>query len=237
MKKLVVQSVSAQKAAEKHLQQNAIRFDGSARLDAGEAFPFFYAFVREVPLSDGIEDFDDPATLAHNAFAGISADGVLVPAGTSSEPGRADVHIRMDTDYNFDLLEVRYMAKPDGAAAREFFAGSTPSPNQFGFPEYKSHPYRFRTPFYEYLRVSLFVRSGIARDLFGGASVLNRNGDKTFKEEPIVISAMQGSDDGKGCLRVPHLISKGAVVTVRVQNFRTTTMRVDGCLFGYKVSH
>ena len=179
-----------------------------------------------------------------------------IPGGKSK-----DIFIRMDKDMNFDLLEVRYTARfqsgedvsPADASGGKFHYGDfnlgTNKPltmPQNVFRQYQSHPVDLPTPWHEMVQVSLLIRSGVERPLYGGMGRIGRGAAAFPQDEPISISALQGVDDGKNMIRTPFLIAKEAVVLVRVKNnFDATaaggsdpgSMFIDGCLFGYKTAY
>jgi hypothetical protein len=226
--------------AENVMNRNAVKFGGSDLLDEGSAYPFLYPFFATPYLTTEEQSYGNPLILGQNTFSGNAPDGLAFgPNGTTK-----DIHIRMNRDMNFDLLEVRYTVR---AYAEEFI------PTYFGrsrrvddlrpFDNYNAWPSNLPIPFYQGFKVSLFVRSGVERPLYGGMGRIGRGATGEFVEEPIELSSIQGIDDGKGSIRCPYLISKEAVVTVRITspptlgwNGSVSSVVVDGCLFGYKVA-
>lgn len=239
---------STRELAERALNANAIKFGENLRGDAGQAYPYFYAFVPSPWLDTSQGDSGNPAHLNTPTFAGQGPDGFDVPPAIETVeglvPGMRDIIIRLDRDLNFDLLEARYSARIeyyDGAGidrgGKYYYTVGSNVVSQDGFPRYLSHPYKMGVPTYEYLRVSLYLRSGQTRALYGGATTQQAGGDKTFGDLPLPVSAVQGLDDGKNVIRTPHLLSKESVVIVRCSNYFQSALRVNGYLFGYKVSH
>jgi hypothetical protein len=241
---------SVKALAERTLNQNAIKFGEHLRRDAGAAYPFFYSFVSDPYLNTAQVDSGNPAYLNQPTFSGVGPDGFNVaPASVSDgvlQPGLLDIPIRLDRDLNFDLLEVRYSVRGDYVGSYEgptsykgkyYYVEGSNVAEQDGFPRYNAYPYKTGIPVWEYCRVSLYAKSGQDRSLYGGMETLNRQGVKSFEEVPIPITAMQGIDDGKNCIRTPYLLSREAVVVIRVRNYFDMRLSINGYLFGYKVSH
>lgn len=246
--------VSAKGLATEQLNRNAVRFGEQLRSDAGESYPYLYGFVPDPqPVTDG-DNGGNPSLFPSPSISGVGPDGYVVEAGTAQNPGMRDIPIRLDRDLNYDLLEVRYsvryvaygiytaskyqyMTGSNVALSGEYTADITADKRQDGFPRYFSHPFKLGTPVYENVKVSLYAYSGVARSIYGGMSQLNRNGNNEYREIPADINTLQGLDDGKGSLRTPHLLAKESVVLVRVYNYAPNQVRINGCLFGYKVAH
>lgn len=88
------------------------------------------------------------------------------------------------------------------------------------------------------LRVSVIMSSLGTKYLMGGTQVFTapdtaRSG---LQERPILMSALQGADDGLGQLRTPALFGYDSSVKIIMENTSGGDLIVNGTLFGYKIS-
>lgn len=238
-----------QEMAQMKLRENAVTFQGSASNDEGRAYPFLYGFFASPKMNPAQENYGNPSFLPGPDYSGDGDDGLVIPFSTQIQT--RDIPIRMDRDMNFDLLEVRYTVRrrqtETGVENRWEYGQPnntfpTPSAPENTIKRYISHPIDLPQSWYNLIKVSLIIKSGQERYLYGGLGELGRNAPPELKEEPLFISSMQGFDDGKGTIRTPYLIAKEAVVVVRVTllsepSNSNTNFYVDGCLFGYKVAY
>lgn len=230
--------LTGRELAQNVLNRNAVKFGGSDLADDGAAYPFLYPFLPSPYLSPDEQVYSDPLILGNsNVFSGNAPDGIFITRGQTK-----DIQIRMNRDMNFDLLEVRYTVRLEEGELG--YIGRSPRVSALRpFDNYNAWPSNLSFPMYQGFKVSLYVRSGVERPIYGGASRVGRGTQGEFKEEPVELSSIQGVDDGKGSIRCPYLISKEAVVTVRITapttfpfDINVTRAKIDGCLFGYKVA-
>jgi len=90
----------------------------------------------------------------------------------------------------------------------------------------------------QFLRVTYVMDSLRGRYLYGGTQEFiapdsEKNG---MQERPLLISALQGKDDGLGQVRTAMVYPYEASVTIKVENIFTEDILVNGTLFGYKIS-
>lgn len=215
----------------------AVKLHGPGLLGYGKAFPYFYDFLRSpYSLNAPQQDQGSPGILAPtSSYAGDAPDGISVPSGITK-----DINLRLDPDFAFHLLDVKYTARlaPDerypATQVREVMLGNSP---QQGFIQYYSHPFKLPQPVYEYLRVSLYARSGTDRVLYGDLSKTSSLGNQTAQYTPVPMTSMQGFECGKGSVRTEYICAAQSIITVRVTNLHPSlAIVVDGYLFGYKVA-
>jgi len=209
----------------------AVRFGEIRRHDKQKAFPFFYSFVG-YPYQAGQVN-DATGIYSTTAAQAEGPDGLLVAANG----GILEIPIILDRDTNFHLLSIRYGAwNPTVAAPNTGSRARLLPPNnalQGGRSVFQAQMNQM--DFYStYFDVSVYMVSSGARDLYGG---MQRNPLTGARDElPIPLQAVQGVQDGCGSLRTAFQLPKSASVRIRVVNRFTSSLRIYGHLFGYKIA-
>lgn len=201
---------------------NAVRFGESVGMafEEQQAFPYFYNFVNSV---------DDQWESQHLA----SAAGNIAHIGPAVAPLQTVDHpIRLDPDFNFKLLWLKYTAYTlPTIAVAEYRWYVQPVG---WFLEQGDFQMAIGTPLIDFLAVSLFFTGPDGRYLYGG-----HNTDPLINASlvPLPITAVQGYDYGIGQLETPYLLPKNGIVMVRITNIHPTfTIYVGGALYGMKVT-
>lgn len=89
-----------------------------------------------------------------------------------------------------------------------------------------------------FLRVSVIMSSLGTKYLMGGTQVFTDpdTNNSGLQERPILMTALQGFDDGLGQLRTPALFGYDSSVKIIIENNLDSEIIVNGTLFGYKIS-
>ena len=201
----------------------AVKFGRSVGRDFEDqkAFPFFYNFVNSI-------DDDWDATHTTSNAANISYVGPTVAPGA-----RVDHPIRLDPDFNFKLLSIKY-------TAYELPTIIIPGYKWYDWPgggwfqEQADYQTAYGTPLSMFALVSLAFQGPDGRYLYGG-----HNTDPLVNASlyPLPIEIMQGYDFGYGQMRTPYLLPSNGVVMVSITNMHPTkTLVFGGVLAGMKVT-
>lgn len=97
----------------------------------------------------------------------------------------------------------------------------------------------FYKPLTQMLRATYVLTSLRTRYLLGGSQWQKNSVDNNqsgTQERPLLISALQGINDGLAQLRTESLIATLGVISIKVTNLHSETVLLNGTLFGYKIS-
>lgn len=235
---------AAQALAKKQIMKRAVKVNDPRRDQRLKAFPYFVNFL---PYPYQYGNINPVTDFYANTPAQMEGPDGLAVAGNG---GRLDIPIVMSRDTAFHMLYVKYGAfEPDPEST--LVRGSReqlvePNNSLQGGRSLFDASMNQRVPYYEALDVSFYFVSSGARDLYGGfaheqASCGDPNaspapyGVNVRQEYPIPVNSLQGQDDGMGMIRTPYQLPAEATVLVRVINHHIATLRVYGCLFGYRI--
>jgi len=148
--------------------------------------------------------------------------GFTIPAG-----GIQEIPVVLQPDVIYQLLDIKYNAYYDTGGGKyawfEVPAGYTPQPKATAQVR----------PLYTYLETSLIISSIKDTYVYGG---LQYEGLTGLQERPLNIRTLQGFDSGKGVLRTPFQVPREATIKVKIRNNFSSSVIVNGVLFGYKVA-
>ena len=189
-------------------------------LEGQRAFPFFYNFVNAV--DDTWEAVKGPATAAN-----LTGIGPAIPAlGSVQHP------IRLDPDYNYLLLWIRYTATWLDTVNGIYVWYE---PVVGWFQEQGDYQSSIGTPLVASIDVSAFFLGSQTNYLYGGFNTNPLAGGGTGRLS-LPIEAAQGYDCGMGQLRTPYLLPREGIVMLDIHNRHTVkTLVVGGCLYGLKI--
>lgn len=189
------------------------------------AFPFFYNFVNaeddryEQEKAQGFPNYEDR----------LVDVGPLV-----NQNGGSVLHpIRMDPDYNFKLLWLRYTAyyiqREGGSNDITWYT----RPPGF-FLEQGDYQSAIGTPFTQFIRISVFMSGLGERYLYGGA-VQNQVQTAINGLVPVEVSCIQGYEYGYAQVLHPILLPKEGTLMLRITNLYDLPLHVGGIAAGLKV--
>ena len=217
-------------AAAETLNQRAGDFREKTRYQNQKSFPFIYSFLP-YPFQRGVVQANTGFTVL-SAADGEGPDGYAIAAGQT-----LSIAILMHRDCNYRLLWIRYDAWFPGFAApgqgsRELLVPPQTSLQAGRTPYMASNNQRI--PYLDYLEVTAFILSSGGRELYGGTQ-----NDPLFPQNhrviPLPVHSLQKAENGIGQIRTSYQIPASGVVSLKITNTFTGTLRVTGHLFGYKV--
>jgi len=183
------------------------------------AFPFWYNFIPDE--EDNWDQVKGSGTLQN-------LEGIGVPVAPGTTVNHA---VRMDSDYNFRLLWIKYTVYYwNPAGLYEWYN------NEAGFFLYQfDYQHAIGTPLVNFLDVSVTAKGPDGRYLYGGMN-LNAVTNNRGSLDPHPVENLQGYDFGYGQLRTPYLLPRSGLVNFEITNTHPTkTLKVGGCIFGMKV--
>jgi len=195
---------------EKALFQRAVKFGEVPRYHNIKAWPFWYPFIPYPYLDTDSQN------------NGLGLMGFTIAAGAIQE-----IPVVLQPDVIYQLLDIKYNAYYDTGGGKyawyETPAGYTPQPKATAQVR----------PLYTYLETSLIISSIKDTYVYGG---LQYEGLTGLQERPLNIRTLQGFNSGKGVLRTPFQVPREATIKVKIRNNYTSSIVVNGVLFGYKVA-
>ena len=183
-------------------------------LGENKVFPFWYSFVNRE---------DD------TYIDGTS--GTLASLGLTVASGAQGVFIiKLQADYPYQLMNIRYKAYFDNAGVIEWYN------NEAGFfLDVADYQTAIGTPLYRFIALSAIARGGDGRYIYGGAN-LNMAVIGGGPEIRVPPSAIQGYENGAGIMNSEYLLPADGAIELRISNNHPSkTLVVTGETFGYKV--
>ena len=187
-------------------------------LEAQKVFPFLYAFVNaEDDTWLGVAPPAVPTKIGN-----LAGFGPAIAAGATETVG-----VRLDPDYIFKLLAVRYTAYAIAGAEYRWFDQPAALPVVPPDIEWIVYPYL------RALKVSLFSQTD-GRYYYGGSGTDQFS--ISMAENPYRVHNTQGVLDGVGTIRLGHWLPRSGQIIVKITNMHPTdTLYVAGMLSGVKV--
>lgn len=188
------------------------------------AFPFMYTFVNK--NDDLWEQTKDPTSLAGD----LSDLGAVIPA-----LGNREVYVRLDSDFMFKLLYVRYFVykrRPFGSPfGPEVFVWHQDTP---AFFLETANDLALYQPLLDDIRVNLSVVHN-GRYLYGTTNPFSQNYGQNLLVIPVQVSAIQGWENGWGQVRCPYLLPAGGALRFDIYNGLSLPVVVGAVVYGLKV--
>ncbi len=208
------------------------KLNAPTRSTLNDRIPFFFGFIPS-PYQTGIQS-DNGFT----QLSGLNAqgpDGLAVASG-----GFIDIPLHVPRDMPFYLENIQITAwnpavegrgASIGIGSRSILAaphtlyqgGSTAFTAQAGQ----------NVIYVSFLSASVYLGSGGSRDLYGGTELHPQT--RQAVEVPLQVQSSQSDMNGPTRMKVEALLGQNTVISVRIYNNYTGTLRVNGLAFGYKI--
>ena len=198
----------------------AIRFGEGVEkgLECQQAFPYIYSLV---PSSSDTWEVN-------------KGTNNLIDIGPTVAVGATIQHqVKLDPDYNFLLLWVKYTVYALGPRPGSTYLWYAPMTGFFMDPS--DYQNVIGTPLSDFLRVAMW--SATTDQTIYGGSVMMQNATAVFNGRvPVGVSVLQGYDYGPGQLRTPIFLPRSGMLMFQFTNIHTSlALTVGAAIYGLKV--
>jgi len=192
-------------------------------LEGQKAFPFIYTFVNH----------NDDTWTANAAPLSLANLGPTIPANS-----RKDINVRLDQDYNFKLLAIKYSVywssyePPNGGPGSTTFSWYENGPAATPVDGLDPGMMLVGTPLTRYIAITLSVQGSGSQTIYGGVDPGPLKGYRV----PVPLTCIEGYDYGFYTVRTPRLLPMQGIMAFEVTNSHPRKdLVVAAAIYGMKV--
>lgn len=214
-----------------HIQQTddfSVKFGRQPDLgmEGQKAFPFVYTFVN---ANDAYWRPHTTLTSQVNAISNLSSLGPVVPANS-----KINIAVRLDADYNFKLLSIKYSVYGFTASRPSLTVPYTwyENINATQSDGMDVDTEKIGTPLFHYINMTLSFQGSGSQIIYGG----DDPGPLYHGRIPLHIDTVQGYDYGYMVARTPYLLPMQGIMSFDITNSHPTSdLVVCAAIYGMKI--